>query len=223
MIDSDPLLCVIGMERSGTIWTTRLIAQAIDSPSQTRYREPPFGYDRDPVVWGEGRPGGLIRRLHAPAGPSAYRYQSPVVLVVRDPRSIAVSQIYFHEREREREGIFDAHFKYIIQEWAKYYSAWTKDDRVISVVRYEDMLANPQVELNTVVMDIFRAQVPIHRMPNSKEIAATVRDNSFDNMKNWAKGSGIRGNWRTHLSKRSRSRWQSPVAKSSIIRELGYG
>lgn len=221
-MDADPLLCVIGMPRSGTIWITRLIAQAIDSPSQTRYKEgSAFDYDKDPAVWGEERPGGLIRRLHVVSGPRAYQYQSPVVLVVRDPRSIAVSHIYYSGREEENEGIFDSHFRWIARRWIKYYGAWIKDDRVVATVRYEDMLRNPQVELSNVIMGILRARVPTHRMPSPKEIAAAVEDNSFDRMENWAKGKGIQDNWKTHLSEESMALWRRR-AENSVMKELGY-
>ena len=222
--DADPLLCVIGWWRSGTIWATRLIAQAINSPSQTRYSKIPFRYKRDPVVWGEGRPGGIIRRLHKWS--HGYQYQSPVVLVVRDPRAVAVSHTYFRGHEKEK-GAFDAHFRWTVGNtvgnWVMYYQAWVKNDKVAAIVRYEDILDNPQVELCTIVEKLVSQGVPIHHTPSSSDIATAVKDNVFDVMENHAKRKGIRDDWKGCLSRDVQLWWEVEREKHEIVRRLGYG
>lgn len=218
-LNTEPLFCAVGKPRSGTIWTTRLVGQAIGSPTQTRDVDDRMPiYKDDPAVWGQDRLGGLIRRLHYYA--DAYPYRSPVLLVVRDPRDLAVSQAYFYSGDEPADPI--GRFKWVLGRWVKFHEEWLRDRRMMTYVRYEDLYENPQRELGRIVLALINHGLSIHRVPTSKQVACAVHDNSFDRMENWTKRKGTVGEWREHFDKASVQLWEKARREHGIFAELGY-
>lgn len=199
--DTSNLLCVVnGLERSGTIWATRLLGDALNLPTQTRYHgDEPFDYDADPAVWGEWREGKLIRRLHHyPAAPNApvlnYPYPNiPAIVVVRDPRDIGVSQYYFHTQFKSPDLRTAKIASGRSPLWARFYFGWLEDERMLTTVRYEDLRLSPAPELRRIILTLGLE-------PDLDAIDDAIYNNEFSHMRNWAKRKGIVGGWREELS-----------------------
>lgn len=197
MIGNDPyeeevLFVLTGMERSGTIWATRLLADALQVASHTLYRDPPYTFEDDPAVWHPERPGRFIRRLHYAV--HDYPYESvPCVLLVRDPRDVAVSRVETSGFD-EPQATYDAEALRFVPVWVSFYTAWEEDHRCIDLLRYEDLLSNPQ--------KIISDTLSVLGLPfEVDDLEAALREHSFPVMVNRLKGrNGRAGVWRERLS-----------------------
>lgn len=187
----NPLFIVNGIERSGTTWITRLLAQCLDSPSITRYHDAEYSYKADSVVWGLDRPNRPICRLHYPVSliPPDY-YNIPILLVVRDPRDHAVSHYHASTGIMKRPDI-DSHARWVAGTWDIFYSQWLGDERWW--MRYEDMHENPYGEIRAAIGAF---GLPI---PSDETVTAAIHDNEFSRMENHSKRKGKVGEWRASL------------------------
>lgn len=81
-------ITVASRPRSGTTWLIRLLADALDSGACAHYR---FGVD--PIQYFSENHGGeyLIRKTH-----DARDFGSPTVVIMRDPRDVAISRMHFN-------------------------------------------------------------------------------------------------------------------------------
>lgn len=204
-MDSKPLFCVVGMTRSGTIWTTRLLADTLNLAADTR--EGDFQYERDAVIWRRDREGAPIRRLHYL--PADYPYDRPVVLVIRDPRQIAVSQVFFYDHKND----FNSHARLIIGKWINFMTAWEKDERVATTVKYEDLRFNPWYE---VVRIINRLDLKF----DATRLHDAVEANDISVMENWAKRKGDIDEWKQYLNTHTLQRIEDRAG--DLMRKYGY-
>lgn len=193
---TDTLFVVTGLERSGTIWLTRLLADALQLPSQTRPHNPPFTFADDPAVWGENREGKFIRRLHEwpstldLAGVSR-TYELPYIVIVRDPRDTAISQAHFYNHDPNARARWLAGGE--TSNWQRFYLGWLRDDRCLTHIRYEDLLANTRQELIKLLGNLYIDEIADY--PPEDQIKAAIEANSFANMDNPLKRIGKARNW----------------------------
>lgn len=201
------LFYTTGLERSGTIYITRLMADALNVQSGTRGAELD-DYTRDPVVWGLDRQSLMIRRVHW--FPDEYTKTLPVLLIVRDPRDTAVSQAHFYKKTD-----FNSHALWVAPQWNKFYREWLKDDRVRSVARYRDMVDDPRKEIYRIAKEM-----GVRDILEEENVEKAVNDNSFDNMVNYLKRKGGYGGWREILSDSTARTVRSRCL--GIMQRLGY-
>lgn len=186
---------VTGIERSGTVWITRLLADALNVPAQTAYRDPPCTYEDDPAVWGSDRQGKCIRRLHAyvdryPQYPYA---DVPCVVVMRDPRDLAVSRVDASKYARVTES-YDQMAIQLLPIWCDFHQKWDADKRRQRTVCYENMLDWPEQELLLTI-------VALGETVTRDTLLAAIQTNAFPVMENWIKGEhGCYGTWHEKLS-----------------------
>lgn len=169
-----PLCCVAGMQRSGTTWLNRMLADAFNVPSLTRdYTwDYPEAAKRDPVVYGLDRPGKGIRRGHWTAWQYPY-LDSPVVVIVRDIRDQAVSSYHYHQQED-----MDAHAKWVCgtngEHWRKYVFGWVFYGAPI--VRYEDLHGSTYHVLKDVIQQLGLD------LPDDDHLKQVVKEHTFSRM-----------------------------------------
>ena len=188
------LFVVNGLERSGTIWASRLLAQCINSPSLTR--SPRWDtYDAgDPAVWGLDRPGKPIRRIHYYV--DAYRYgEVPMLLVVRNPLDHIVSHRYAWIQGEEGMALSDLsrHAAWLAPLIVKFAEEWMADERCITHVRYEDLHRRPGIEMRRIISAF---DLP---MPSDERIQQAIYDNEFVRMDNKLKRKGKMGEGRREM------------------------
>lgn len=154
---------VVGYPRSGNTWLARLIADALDSPlvGLPSKGAIPIGQE------GQNRPGKhLIRQLHLTptddddsdlAIPNPYRFYvrnwtgEKIVLIMRDIRDVTVSTMHYWEIATLPETIR----KMAIVEWPmgaadrwdRYNHTWLNCSVLASVIKYEELSANPLLVL----------------------------------------------------------------------------
>ena len=148
------LMCVTGMQRTGTTWITRLLADCYGVPSLTR----DWTWDDvecieiDPVIHGLDRPGPAIRRGHWSLRQYPYP-ETPVILTVRDPRDEVLSSYYYH-----KQTDLDAHARWLISQaprgrsWNDFIIEWQMHGT--PVVRYEDLHADPYRTVRRIVEEL---------------------------------------------------------------------
>lgn len=206
---NDILFCLNGIERSGTIWATRLLAQALDSPSLTRAPNVD-DYDLDPVVWGLDRPNKPIRRIHYPAPAyDATELDAPVVLLVRHPCAVALSQYHYYEKKS-----LHAHALWLAVRWNEFYGSWIDDERVSLILHYETLLKNP-LPLTRVVADMFS----LEHIP-AAQLEQAVYDNDFSRMVNPIKRKGEVAEWKKVMQTNTARRVLRTTSK--VRRHYGY-
>lgn len=197
-----PFCCVTGIERSGTIWHTRLLADAFGLPGGTRS----WRWDNpelDGAVHALDRDGPSVRRGHW--YPNAYPYRgSPVVVTCRDPRDVAVSHSHYYNKPDLRAVAL-----WLAPRWAKFLAEWEKEGVPFS--RYEDMLADPSRQLRKVIAGLGL------EMPSDEAIAEAVVTNEFKVMvaegrKHKEMRKGTAGQWREVMA---------PETAEAVARAIG--
>jgi len=204
------LFVLNGLERSGTIWTTRLLADSLGIAAHSRQNDPPFTTEDDPAVWHLERSGKYMRRLHCFV--QAYPYDNvPCVIIQRDPRDVAVSQV---EATRIEEP-YDVYAERLLPNWCHFHEEWWTDPRRVGHVRYEDLLTNPHKEISRVIGLL---GLPI----NLEAIDRAVQEHKFSAMNNKHKGRhGKAGTWREALSPGGAARlWE---LYGHVLLRFGYG
>jgi hypothetical protein len=144
------LLVVNGMMRSGTIWLTRMLADSLNVAARTLYHDPPHTDTKeDSAIWHMERPGKFIRRLHYLTGEYPYSAAVPQVVIARDPRDTLVSQADFY-----CDGDVEKRIDWLCRYWPIFYGNWMKDERCRTIVRYKDLLAEPEMEMERVIGEL---------------------------------------------------------------------
>jgi len=153
-------ITVAGYPRSGTVWVARLLGDALDYPvtglKGGRGTIAAEGLDRK----GNGRV------IHAHILPDhRLSNQGKVVLVVRDPRDVAVSAAAFWEwtLEETLDKMIDGPGPVELPPWQDYTDAW----RAVNVptVLYEDLQVCPQLVLEKLLEQLGEhPRRPLHRV-----------------------------------------------------------
>lgn len=164
------LFVVNGMMRSGTIWISRLLADSLQVAC--RIHTAVTDIRKDSAIWRLDRPQ-FIRRVHY--YPGEYPYRTPQVIVVRDPRDTAVSQATFYNRTMEQS------VAWLAPRWNRYYKSWRYHELVTSIVRYEDVLADP-------VNRIMWLLAELGYEPSREQVEDAVYTHEFSRMVNYHKG-----------------------------------
>lgn len=212
-----PLACVTGMQRSGTTWLNRMIADALNAPSLTRDHT----WDRvevaenDPVVYGLDRHGRGVRRGHWTAEQYPYP-ESPVVVIVRDIRDQTLSSCHYHQQKD-----FNAHARWVAgtncENWRKFVMGWSGYGAPI--VRYEDLRTDTLRVLKTTL------QLLELDLPGDERLAGVVHDNNFEVMQKEGRAHklmrrGMVGEGLSGLMPQTRLRLEYTCA--DVMRFLGY-
>lgn len=221
--------------RSGGTWLAIILAELFTSASFDLRS----GDDSVPMV-GEGTPrvilpdGGRLIRTHEP-----YRREyRRAVLLVRDPRDVAVS--YFHfQRDRLKtfsgslDDFVDAFVRGRVDHygpWGDHVASWLADGQPQVIVRYEDLLDDPAREL-TLIVEFLTGH------PDPAAITDVVAANSFTEMRAKEERSaealpageresarfvrsGTAGGWRGALGSSSRDAIERSMR--SAMDRLGY-
>lgn len=159
---------VAGYPKSGTTWLTRLLAQALNSPSGASIPELDAG---EPATEGWDRPGNYVVRKghflpHKGSGKTAVTKPHRIdvdaeftaVCLVRDPRDVAVSMAAYKGWSLHAAitgmthgGIFG------LPAWAEYIALWLAvalERSSVVMTRYEDLLDNPVLNLRRIISSI---------------------------------------------------------------------
>lgn len=152
---------VAGYPKSGTTWITRLLAQALDSPSGASV---PSEDRREPATEGRNRPGSfVVRKGHfvpyagngLTAVSQAHRIDKAAeftaVFLIRDPRDVAISAAHYKGMTVDQVMYGMVHGTLFgMPPWKEYTNAWIKlslERSSITAVRYEDMVSWPELTL----------------------------------------------------------------------------
>ena len=152
-------IVVTGYPRSGNVWTARLLGDALDFPVvgiQGGWGSlAAEGFDRpgprrvmQTHFW--PKHGQAFRGEHLCVDPR-YREERQLLLVVRDPRDMAVS-ISHHWKwtlDRTLDLLINGPGPLSLPPWHEYVTAWLHE--AIPYVRYEDLYRNALVELEKVL------------------------------------------------------------------------
>lgn len=234
---------VAGYPKSGTTWLTRLLGDALGCPTGASL---PRDDAEEPAAEGKERPGPfVVRKGHflltdregGPFVPSAHRMTwrnwngEPIVFIVRDPRDVAVSLLFYRRRGLLKDVVEDmAGGAFRLEPWQDYAASWLDAPLPRALVRYEDLLADGEGEITRVLIEL-GVKVPAGRL------ARAVERQSFAARKAWIREHGDRlprgrawnlrfmrrgvaGDWRNHFTgelAREAERHFGPV-----MRRLGY-
>ena len=209
MTDSKIPIYVIGYVKSGNTWCARLLGDALDSPIIS-------GKDR-PALADEGfaRPGKyVIRQLHLPHRKKPK--DGKIVFVVRDPRDVAVSVMHYWQRTDLTNVIHGMSGRVIDTKtktpmatsggWIKFVSEWLEDCDFDAFVRYENLIANTEMCLKSMIALIGATPV--------KPLAQVVQRQAFDvrkanihkqlpygdTIQHRLMRKGIVGDWKNHFN-----------------------
>jgi len=207
-------ILIVGYPRSGNTWISRLLGDALNSPVTGYLGAHPLGEE------GLDRPGPfVVRQLHLRIAkkdmgkfmPSAYRvclkhYSSErIVLIVRDPRDVALSIMHYWQRKSLDDAlqamIFGDNPVRVHGPLGDFYAEWHAADLPYALVRYEDLLSNTEAMMRKLCHRL--SVVPEHK------ISRVVRRQSFKNRKatitdDLPYGKGIQN---THLWKGRAGHW----------------
>ncbi len=239
------IVVVVGYPRSGNTYISRLIGDVLDSPVG--------GYkSANPICTeGQDRPGAFyVMQLHAspiesPVGDhaieSAIRFNvsawkgEKVVHVLRDPRDVAVSAMYYWDLPNVRSAIEamkkGTHPFGGVGCWDRYIELWLDCWKPLCTsVFYEEVLSAPILSMEA-ILESFDISVPPGR------IAAAAQRQSFDvkraqigidgdgrpygrsvQLKHMRKG--VPGDWRTHFKHADGEVFEDYFGDKLI--ELGY-
>jgi hypothetical protein len=203
---------VVGYPKSGNTWMSRLLGDVLDSPVMSGGNKPALadeGFDRsgDYVI----RQSHLLRK-EKPNGAKA-------VFVLRDPRDVAVSVMFYWQRKSLMKVISGmAGIQSDIQSaplhksggWINYVRRWliTEDSGLSDVVKYEDLSKDTYTTLGATL--IWLSAKPV------KSIAEAVERQSFasrkksihkdlpygDTIQNRLMRKGVPGDWVNHFNRK---------------------
>lgn len=177
------VIFVVGYPKSGTTWLTRLLADSLNCPSGGSISSQD---DKEPASEGWDRPGPyIVRKGHFRivrgadvVVPAVHQMclekitTEKTIFLVRDPRDIAVSAMFYHEKPLDEiiAGMIDGS-RYGLGPWAQYVHRWAAvADAVIS---YEQLIRNTMTDVLNI---LYGFEFPAR--PN--DVAAAVERQSFD-------------------------------------------
>lgn len=179
------------MQRTGTTWLARLLADSFKVPSLSRHWRWDGEQKTDTVIHGLRRKGYPVRRGHWAAHNYPYP-ESPVVTIVRDPRDQAVSSFYYREEEKLHD-----HALWLMgthgEKWCDYLVGWWMVNAPF--VRYKDLHGDTYGVLVKLIPQLGL------ELPPTSDIRKAVRNNDFKTMEKRGKKHilmrrGLVGEWR---------------------------
>lgn len=243
-------IIVIGYPKSGNTWVSRLLGEVLNSPVTG------WGVAMPLAKEGAERKGKYtVRQLHLrplyeerPGGFIASEWQAcipnwdgeRVVHVIRDPRDVCVSCMYYWEVDSVRSVIKAMDSGELpftgVGPYKTFVMAWHREVSVpIYTVRYEDLISNTPFYLDAL---LHRMQIPAGDCVNTRE---AVYNQSFEikrreiesnpsrtekrpygmtiQLKNMRKGEV--GDWKNHFNNSDSELMQKLFGDT--MRELGYG
>jgi len=235
------VIYVTGYPKSGTVWLTRLLADALNCPALPQSDEDV----KDWVTEGLDRPAPFeVRHDHfvltrigdCPVVPAlgylAWKMLTDeiVVLIIRDPRDIVVSDAHHFNRplDESLDAILNGSSAH--PPWIVHIGEWQNARFDYDCVRYEDLLVDPE----GVVSRLFAH----HELPFEQcRLRAVVQRQSFAERKRWTElhgdmlprgrefqlrqlRKGIAGDWHNHF-KRAHGRYMEKHL-GELMREQGY-
>ena len=189
---------IAGFPKSGTTFTTRLIGDALNSPTGGSI---PGQDHKEPASEGHDRPGKyVIRKGHfkildgdpgtKSAVPRAHEIYIPklsggerVIFLVRDPRDICVSgSFYFNVPMKQylNDLIHGTGKCRFFGGWREYVEKWIYTNTnyyQITTVRYEDLVRQPYLTM-TRILEVIEGEVK-----DENRLAEAIKRNRFDAMK----------------------------------------
>lgn len=179
---------IVSYPRSGNTWTRFLIANLVHPNDAATFANIEV---KVPDITAHSR--GYLRNSPRPRVLKSHEYFDPrykkVIYIVRDPRDVALSCYHFHLKQRQIEdGLpLDRYIRSFIAgevfveyaSWGENVASWLatrQSSPGFLVLRYEDMLADPERELAKVA-----ALMGIE--PDSKRLAVAVERSSADQMR----------------------------------------
>jgi hypothetical protein len=218
---------VVSYPRSGNTWTRCLIANMI-------YQDDPVTFanveQRIPDIYTSSKR--HLKKLPRPRMIKTHEYFDPrykkVVYIVRDPRDVALSYYHFHIKFRRIEEGYpiDEYIpRFMAAEfdpygsWAENVASWLitrMDSGNFLLLRYEDMLENPQQELK-------KAATFLGMQSTLEQLERAITLSSADKMqaleraqgKNWATTKKTRQDKPFVRAARS-GEWQSGLSELSV-------
>jgi hypothetical protein len=170
---------VVGYPKSGNTWLSRLLGDLLDSPIKSRDNKLSIGdegYERSGKY--------VIRQEHLDK--KKYNGETPIILIVRDPRDVAVSAWKYWGRpsllstiNNMREGTWPIPHG---GGWSEFYEFWLKDDRIDYLVHYEELLDDTASVMNWLLSDM--------KFEAVNDMRDVVERQSFSSRKKIAKEKG---------------------------------
>lgn len=231
---------LVSFPKSGSTWLRFAIAYALGSePDYDRigYLVPALGRkERDGAL--RAPDGGRIVRSHEPA--TNLRTRRRTLVVVRDGRDVAVSAYYHALRAGTFDGDFDGFLPGFLSgrafaygTWHEHVRGWARATRErrrdAALVRYEDVLANPEEQLERIlgflgissprgVQEIIAATRPSRmrdQARRSEKFGSAAGDRSISLVR-----AATSGDWRSHFDRASTNRFETLCGPTLV--ELGY-
>ncbi|MEB3232612.1 MAG: sulfotransferase domain-containing protein [Leptolyngbyaceae bacterium] len=169
---------LISFARSGRTWLRTMIGTALCDYFDLDIAAP----ERIADLWQQDARIPAIRLDH-----SAIRLENPnkfkqkkIILLVRNPLDIGVSQYHF----QQRQGAIDADVFPIVESVVNSYNAWAifmREHPACLLIKYEDLLATPEL----VLTEIFEF-INLPQVCEGEVLRRTVEICSFENMKKLA-------------------------------------
>lgn len=232
-------VAVVSFPKSGSTWLRFLVVQAatgkaVDFDGVKRACPPVGQHGEAPMLFGEA--GRFVKSHEAPRSVTAG--VAKVLYLVRDGRDVAVS-LYYQRARRGKQETFSGFLDTFLDGRANNYGSWKEHVRRgmewaaanphSLLVRYEDLLENPEMELRRVLDFCGLVDRPW-------DVGSVVADNTASRMRS-KEGTSERlrettdktvpfvrkadsGDWRSHFSDEDIAKFTKYAGAE--LRELGY-
>jgi hypothetical protein len=169
--------------------------------------------------------------LHLPELPPFIPKQltKSAIYIVRDPRSVFLSfQRYFGstlemtaDAMASKEFHIEAtntHASQFISSWSNHVSSWTGEkDFPVHVVKYEDMLDNPDKELRE-ILEVMEWEIDEDRIQKAVEVCTMEKFQKFEADTDFKENSGTKQGYKGRFFNGGGSRWKDELGPRWIKR-----
>jgi hypothetical protein len=236
---------IVSYPRSGNTWTRFLIANLLHANTSITFANIE-GFIPD----AEAQSSRYLKRIHSPRVIKSHQYfdhrYRKVIYIVRDPRDVVVSYYNFARKYRSvqdgssLEGFVSDFVRGRLSSaswgtWSENVGTWTaarQGQTTFLLLRYEDLIADPTVELKRVAHFLSIDATPERlRDVVIRSSADRMRELEQSQSNDWVStknkrtdipfvGAASSGNWKSKLTDRSVSEIES--AWGSLMVHLGY-